>query len=88
MLKYMGMSPTKAVGTNSAVGVVVGVGGLVGHLPSGIDWDILLIGAAAAIPGAAFGARLTGRLPETTLVRAMAAVLLITGLTMAAQAII
>ena len=88
MLKYMGMSPTKAVGTNSAVGVVVGVGGLVGHLPSGIDWDILLIGAAAAIPGAAFGARLTGRLPETTLVRAMAAVLLITGLTMASQAII
>ncbi len=88
MLKYMGMAPTKAVGTNSAVGVIVGIGGLIGHLPSGIDWDILLIGAAAAIPGAAFGSRLTGRLPETTLVRAMAIVLLITGLTMAGQAII
>jgi len=87
MLKYMGMSPQKAVGTNSAVGVVVGIGGLVGHLPSGIDWDILLIGAAAAIPGAAFGSRLTGRLPEQTLVRAMAAILLVTGLTMAGQAI-
>lgn len=88
MLKYMGMSPARAVGTNSAVGVVVGAGGLIGHLPSGVDWDILLIGAAAAIPGAAFGARLTGRLPETTLVRVMAAVLLISGLTMAGQAII
>ena len=88
MLKYMGMAPTKAVGTNSAVGVVVGIGGLVGHVPSGIDWDILLIGAAAAIPGAAFGSKLTGRLPETTLVRAMAAVLLITGLTMAGQAML
>ncbi len=88
MLKYMGISPTKAVGTNSAVGVIVGIGGLVGHLPSGIDWDILLIGAAAAIPGAALGSKLTGRLPETTLVRAMAVVLLITGLTMAGQAII
>lgn len=88
MLKYMGMPPQKAVGTNSAVGVIVGIGGLVGHLPSGIDWDILLIGAAAAVPGAAFGSRLTGRLPERTLVKAMAAVLLITGLTMAAQALI
>lgn len=88
MLKYMGMSPQKAVGTNSAVGVVVGIGGLLGHLPSGIDWDILLIGAAAAIPGAAFGSRFTGRLPDTTLVRAMAVILLITGLTMAAQAIL
>jgi uncharacterized membrane protein YfcA len=60
---------------------------LIGHLPSGVDWDILLIGAAAAIPGAAFGSRLTGRLPETTLVKAMAAVLLITGLAMAGQAV-
>lgn len=88
MLKYMGMSPQKAVGTNSAVGVIVGIGGLVGHLPSGIDWDILLIGAVGAIPGAAFGSKLTGKLPEKTLVRAMAAVLLITGLTMAGQAIL
>jgi uncharacterized membrane protein YfcA len=88
MLKYMGMNPQKAVGTNSAVGVIVGIGGLIGHLPSGVDWDILLIGAAAAIPGAALGSRLTGRLPEATLVRAMAVVLLITGLTMAGQAMI
>lgn len=88
MLKYMGMSPQKAVGTNSAVGVIVGIGGLIGHLPSGIDWDILLIGAVAAVPGAAFGSRLTGRLPERTLVKAMAAVLVITGLTMAAQALV
>ncbi|MBN8866598.1 MAG: sulfite exporter TauE/SafE family protein [Solirubrobacterales bacterium] len=88
MLKYMGMSPQKAVGTNSAVGVVVGIGGLVGHLPGGIDWDIFLLGAAAAIPGAAFGSRFTGRLPESTLVKAMAAVLLLTGLTMAVQAVV
>ena len=88
MLKYMGMSPQKAVGTNSAVGVIVGIGGLLGHLPSGVDWNILLIGAAAAVPGAAFGSELTGKLPEATLVRAMAFVLLVTGLAMAGQAII
>lgn len=88
MLKYMGMPPQKAVGTNSAVGVIVGVGGLVGHLPSGVDWEVLLAGAAAAVPGAALGARLTGLLPDTALVRAMAVVLLITGLAMAGQAIL
>lgn len=88
MLKYMGMSPQKAVGTNSALGVIVGIGGLLGHLPSGVDWNILLIGAAAAVPGAAFGSKLTGKLPEATLVRAMAFVLLVTGLAMAGQAII
>lgn len=88
MLKYMGMSPQSAVGTNSAVGVVVGIGGLLGHLPSGVDWDILLIGATAAIPGAYFGSKLTGRLPEHTLVRAMAAILLLTGVVMAIQALI
>lgn len=88
MLKYMGMTPSKAVGTNAAVGVVVGIGGLVGHLPSGIDWGIFAVGAAAAMPAAWLGARFTGRLPEATLVKAMAAVLVITGLTMAGQAIL
>lgn len=88
MLKYMGIPPQKAIGTNSAVGVVVGIGGLIGHLPSGVDWDVLVVGAAAGVPGAMLGSRLTGRLPETTLVKAMAVVLLITGLAMAAQAIL
>jgi len=88
MLKYMGMSPHKAVGTNAAVGVVVGIGGLIGHLPSGIDWQIFLIGSAAAMPGAYFGSRFTGRLNENTLVRAMAVVLVISGLAMAAQAVV
>lgn len=88
MLKYMGLKPHLAVGTNAAVGVVVGIGGLVGHLPSGIDWPIFFAGAAAAMPGAYLGARFTGRLDERVLVRAMAVVLLITGIAMAGQAII
>lgn len=87
MLKYMGMSPKSAVGTNSAAGVVVGIGGLLGHLPGGVDWTIFLIGSAAAVPGAFFGSRFTGRLPDDTLVKAMAVVLVITGLAMAGQAI-
>jgi uncharacterized membrane protein YfcA len=87
MVKWAGVGPYAAVGTNAAVGVVVGVGGLLGHLPSGIDWDLFAVGTAAAVPGAYLGSKLTGRLSEQALLRAMAAVLVVTGLAMLAQAI-
>jgi uncharacterized protein len=88
LIRYLGVSPYAAVGTNAAVGVVVGIGGLVGHLPSGIDWSILAVGAAAAMPAAYLGARFTGRLDEQQLLRAIAAILVISGLTMAVEAIV
>ena len=87
MVKYVGVGPYAAVGTNAAVGVVVGIGGLVGHLPSGIDWDILAAGGAGGVPGAFLGARLTGRLGEDVLLRAVAAVLLVSGVAMLVQAL-
>ena len=88
MVKYVGVGPHAAVGTNAAIGVVVGVGGLVGHLPSGIDWDLLAAGAAGGIPGAYFGAHLTGRLDEPTLLRACAAILVLSGLALLVQAFV
>lgn len=86
MVKYVGVGPYAAVGTNAAVGVVVGIGGLVGHLPSGVDWDLLAVGCAGGIPGAWLGAQLTGRLDERSLLRAMAAVLVISGVALLVQA--
>lgn len=88
MLKYMGIPPGRAVGTNSAVGVVVGIGGLLGHLPGGLDWEIFFVGAAAAMPAAWLGARFTGRLSDRALLTAMTVVLVITGLGIAAQAVL
>ena len=88
MVKWAGVGPYAAVGTNAAVGVVVGVGGLLGHLPSGIDWEILAVGAAAAMPAAYLGARFTGRLDERQLIRAMAAILMVSGLAMLAHAVL
>ena len=88
LVKYAGVSPYAAVGTNAAVGFVVGVGGLIGHLPSGVDWSILAVGAAAAMPAAYLGARFTGRLDEQELLRAMAAILVVSGLSMGVQAIV
>jgi uncharacterized membrane protein YfcA len=88
MMRWVGVGPYDAVGTNAAVGAVVGAGGLLGHLPSGVDWSLLAVGGAAAIPGAYAGSHLTGRLDERTLLRVCAAVLVISGLSMLVQAIV
>lgn len=89
LLRLVGEVPSRAVGTNLVVGVLVGVAGLIGHLPNASpDVDLLLVGAAASIPGALLGARLTGRLSEEQLVRAIAVVLLIAGAAAALQAVL
>ena len=88
MIRWAGLTPYAVVGTNAAVGAVVGLGGLIGHLPSGIDWGLFAVGAAAAIPGAYLGSHLTGRLDERTLLRTIAAILVVAGASMLVQAIV
>jgi uncharacterized membrane protein YfcA len=89
LLRRVGEPAHTAVGTNLAVGVCVGVAGALGHLPSGApDWTAAGVGAAASIPGALLGARLTGRLSETQLVRAIAAILLVAATSMVVQIVV
>ena len=83
LLRYVGELPARAVGTNLAVGVCVGIAGVIGHTPDGVDWDLLAIGSAASVPGALLGARLTGRLSERQLLRAIGAMLVVAGATTA-----
>jgi uncharacterized membrane protein YfcA len=88
LIRIVGESPARAIGTNVTVGFCVGVAGVIGHLPSAApDWDLLALGAAASIPGAALGARLTGRLSEVQLVRAVAAVLFVAASAMVIEAL-
>ena len=87
LLRYVGEEPARAVGTNLAVGVCVGLAGVAGHTPAGVDWTVLAVGSAASIPGALIGARLTGRLSEIQLLRSIGAVLIVAGLATAAQAL-
>jgi uncharacterized protein len=87
LLRYVGETAVRAVGTNLAVGVCVGVAGVLGHTPDGVDWDLLAIGSAASVPGALVGARLTGRLSERQLLRAIGAMLVVAGATTALQAL-
>jgi uncharacterized membrane protein YfcA len=69
----------RAVGTNLLVGVFVGAAGVVGTRPRRDRLVAFAIGAAASVPGALPGARLTGRLDERQLLRAIGIVLLIAG---------
>jgi uncharacterized membrane protein YfcA len=87
LLRWVGEVPHRVVGTNMAVGFWVGVAGVAGHLPGGVDWTALGVGAAASVPGAVLGARLTGRMSERQLLRAIGAVLVVAGAATAVQAL-
>ena len=85
LLRLVGADPFRAVGTNAAVGFCLGVAGVFGHLSGGVDWTLLGIGAATSVPGAILGARLTGRLDERQLFRAIGLILFIAGTAMILQ---
>jgi uncharacterized protein len=79
MIRRVGETPYRVVGTNLVVGFTVGVAGVIGHLPGGVDWKLLLVGSLASIPGAVSGSRLTGRMSEQQLLTAIGVILLIVG---------
>ena len=88
LLRVVGEAPARAVGTNVTVGFCVGIAGVLGHLPSAApDWDLLGIGAAASIPAALLGSRLTGRLSEDRLLQAIGVVLIVAGASMVVEAL-
>jgi uncharacterized membrane protein YfcA len=88
LLRFVGEEPAHAIGTNLVVGFAVGVAGVAGHVPGGVDWTLLAVGAAASIPGALLGARLTGRLDQGQLLRAVGTILIVAGGVALAQAIV
>ena len=87
LLKGVGLRPHAAVGTNLVVGFALGVSGFLGHLARlEVEWALLGVSVAAAVPGAWVGARLTGRLSELALRRAIGAVILAVAAAIAAAA--
>jgi uncharacterized membrane protein YfcA len=64
----------------------VGIAGVVGHIPGGVDWTLFAVGAVASVPGALLGAQLTGRLDERQLLRVVGAILVVAGAVALAQA--
>ncbi len=79
LIRYGGEDVPRVIGSNLVVGVAVGLAGLGSHAPSGVDWTLFAVGAAASVPGAVLGARLTGRLPRERLLMLVGVILLVAG---------
>jgi uncharacterized protein len=89
LLKAVGLTAHKAVGTNLVVGFFLGVFGFLGHLARlEIEWAVLGVSVAAAIPGAWVGSQLTGRLSEEALRRAIGVVLLVVAAAIGVAAVV
>ena len=80
LLRAVGMTAVRVVGTNLVVGFFLGVFGFLGHAVRGeVDWAFLAAGVAGALPGGWLGAQMTGRFSEIALRRALGATLVVVG---------
>jgi uncharacterized membrane protein YfcA len=87
LLRAVGMTAARAVGTNLVVGFAVGVVGLAAHAARvEVEWSLLAAGAPAALVGGWFGAKVTGRLSELVLRRAIGGALVVIAVALAVEA--
>jgi uncharacterized protein len=89
LLAAVGMTAHRAVGTNLVVGFVLGVAAFAAYAAQlEVEWGLLAAGLAGALPGGWVGARLTGRLSEQLLRRAIGVALIAVGLAFAVEVVI
>ena len=89
LLRGVGLSAHRAVGTNLIVGFALGLFAFATHALLGeIDWPLLGAGIAGALPGAWLGARMTGKLSEETLRKAIAFALLAIAVAFAVEVVV
>ena len=87
LLRGVGMTAAKAVGTNLVVGFAVGAVGLAAHAARlEVEWELLAVGAPAAVVGGWLGAKVTGRLSELLLRRAIGVALIVISVALALEA--
>ena len=78
LLRGVGLTAHRAVGTNLVIGFALGVFAFATHALLGeIEWGLLAVGVAGALPGGWLGARVTGRLSEEVLRRAIGVALIV-----------
>jgi len=89
LLRAVGLDARRAVGTNLIVGFLLGVAAFVAYaFRLEVEWDLLAVGLAGALPGAWLGARVTGRISELALRRAIGVALLVIAAAFAVEALI
>ena len=79
LIRHIGETPHRGSRHQPRRRVLARRRAVIGHLPGGVDWDPLLLGSVASIPGAILGSRITGRLSERQLLNAIGVALLIAG---------
>jgi uncharacterized protein len=88
LLRGVGMTAHRAVGTNLVIGFFLGLFAFATHALLGqVDWALLAAGVAGALPGGWLGARLTGRLSEETLRRVIGIALIAISIAFAVQVV-
>ena len=89
LLRGVGLTAHRAVGTNLLVGFALGLFAFATHALLGeIEWGLLGAGLAGALPGAWLGAKATGRFSEEGLRRAIAVALLVIAVAFATEAVL
>jgi len=89
LLRSVGLTAHRAVGTNLVVGFALGVAGFAAHaLRLEVEWDLLGAGLAGALPGAWLGARATGRFSDRALRRAIGVALIAVALAFAVEVVV
>lgn len=87
LILILRMDPRVAAGTNLAIGTALGMAGWLGHVAFGLmDYPLLALMGVTAIAGTVYGVRLTETLSHRGLLALMAAVLLVVGGLLLAQA--
>ena len=87
LLRGVGMTAARAVGTNLVVGFAVGSVGLAAHAARReVEWKLLAVCAPAAVIGGWLGAHVTGRLSELFLRRAIGTALIVIAAALAVEA--
>ena len=89
LLRVVGMTAVRVVGTNLVIGFFLGVFGFLGHAVRGdVEWAFLAAGVAGAVPGGWFGAQATGRFSELALRRALGVTLVVVGAAFATELVV
>ena len=88
LLGAVGLDARSAVGTNLIVGFFLGLAGFLAYaFQLEVEWGLLAVGLAGALPGAWFGAHVTGRISELALRRAIGVALLVIAAAFAVEAL-
>jgi uncharacterized membrane protein YfcA len=89
LLRVVGMTAMRVVGTNLVIGFFLGVFGFLGHAVRGdVEWVLLAAGLAGALPGGWLGAQATGRFSELALRRALGVTLVGVGAAFAVELVL